>query len=162
MDKEEVAQVSALLQAAIVSTRTLAKSLVPMALKDAGIAGGLRELADYAEVMHGLAVELALEDFPLPAEKAIQLYRIAREAVTNACKHSGTKNVRIEMRADEGELTLAVRDFGSGLKEGSHDGLGLKIMEYRAAILGAHLEVFRHPEGGHCGRVSPSRLAEGI
>ena len=72
---------------------------------------------------------------------AINLYRIAQEAVTNAVKHSGAGHVLIELTRDADELVLIVSDDGRGLAAGAADtdGMGLRIMRHRARVIGAEL-----------------------
>jgi len=42
------------------------------------------------------------------------IYRVVQESLNNAKKHSGTDVVRIELKMDNGDLHLEVRDFGCG------------------------------------------------
>src|SRR5436190_21033941 len=73
---------------------------------------------------------------------ALHLYRIAQEAVNNAVKHSGAKNILISLEPEEDNLCLTVADDGKGLpKRKRHKGLGVHIMKYRANVLGGTLEI---------------------
>jgi signal transduction histidine kinase len=81
---------------------------------------------------------------------ATHLYRIAQEAVNNALKHSGAKKIRLVVaRADEG-LKLAVQDFGRGFVPEKLPGgsLGLRVMRYRADLIGAKLDLTSIPGQG--------------
>lgn len=73
---------------------------------------------------------------------ATHLYLIAQEAVYNAVRHAKAKTIRVSLHAD-GDLVLRVQDDGIGMSStlSQHDGLGLRIMRNRAAILGAKLTV---------------------
>ena len=73
---------------------------------------------------------------------ALHLYRIAQEAVTNAVKHSGARNILITLDRDDGVICLTIGDDGKGLsKRKRHKGLGLHLMKYRANVLGGTLQI---------------------
>jgi signal transduction histidine kinase len=73
---------------------------------------------------------------------ATHLYLIAQEAVRNAVKHARPRNVRITLEADQ-FLVLRVHDDGTGMpvQPTAVQGLGLRIMRNRAAIIGAALTI---------------------
>lgn len=79
---------------------------------------------------------------------ATNIYRIAQEAVTNALKHAGAQHIHILLAAAQGLVTLQVSDDGAGIKEPNGQGLGLKIMRYRARLIGGNLNVERGDVGG--------------
>jgi signal transduction histidine kinase len=74
---------------------------------------------------------------------ATHLYRIAQEAIGNAIKHAQAKSIVLSLKQSDGELTLTVKDNGHGFERGSSvtEGMGLRIMEYRADMIGARLRV---------------------
>jgi signal transduction histidine kinase len=68
----------------------------------------------------------------------MHLYRITQEAVSNAVKHGKAKNIRIRLTA----ATLTITDDGAGIKATlPGDGMGLRIMRYRAEMCGGTLGV---------------------
>jgi signal transduction histidine kinase len=71
---------------------------------------------------------------------ATHLYLIAQEAVHNAVKHAGARTVHITLKAEEG-LVLSVQDDGTGIPAQPGEGLGLRNMRNRAAIIGAKLTI---------------------
>jgi signal transduction histidine kinase len=77
---------------------------------------------------------------------------IVREALTNIHKHAGATDVRIEVAADNGELSLAVRDNGSGIQQPAESAgnghFGISQMRELAAELGGNLSIERVPAGG--------------
>jgi two-component system CheB/CheR fusion protein len=80
---------------------------------------------------------------------ALHLYRIAQEAVTNAVKHSGAKNVLVTLDRNDTHTCISVQDDGKGFsprKRGK--GLGLHMMRYRANALGGELKIQRRRTGG--------------
>ena len=74
---------------------------------------------------------------------ATHLYRIAQEALNNALKHSGARNISIQLAESEGGIELQVRDDGKGLEAapGRGSGMGLHIMDYRARLIGGSLQL---------------------
>ena len=81
---------------------------------------------------------------------AAQVYRIAQEAMRNACRHSGARRVRLGLRESENKLCLSVEDDGKGLPDGTDQarGMGLRIMQHRAEKLGSRLVISSQPGRG--------------
>jgi two-component system CheB/CheR fusion protein len=81
---------------------------------------------------------------------ALHMYRVAQEAVTNAVKHSGAKNVMISLNRDSKHICVSVQDDGKGFGTGKRPkkGLGLHMMRYRANALGGELKIERRRTGG--------------
>jgi signal transduction histidine kinase len=74
---------------------------------------------------------------------ATHLYRIAQEAITNAVKHGRAKSIVVSLNSSGDESTLTITDDGSGFPVGASatGGLGLRIMKYRAEMIGASLRI---------------------
>ena len=80
---------------------------------------------------------------------ATHLYRIAQEAVTNALRYADAQLIVIELAAHSSELRLSIRDNGIGLlSEGDTEGFGLRIMKYRAGLMGGSLCIQAEPNEG--------------
>jgi signal transduction histidine kinase len=91
------------------------------------------------------------EPFPIDDESvASHLYRIAQEAINNGIKHGKPKNVTISLFTDGTTNTLSVADDGIGIGNvpGLGKGMGLNIMNYRASMIGASLEIRPGKAGG--------------
>jgi two-component system sensor kinase FixL len=86
----------------------------------------------------------------LDNQTAMHLYRLSQEAITNAVKHGRGHNIRISLTDDTEYLTLKIEDDGRGF-EPTHDtsaGSGLRIMRYRAELIGATVSISRaQPQG---------------
>ncbi|MFN7943645.1 MAG: sensor histidine kinase [Thermoanaerobaculia bacterium] len=89
-----------------------------------------------------MAVELDLPDQLVveSGRSAEALLRAAQEALTNAERHSGAREVRLTVRADGGEVRLEVRDAGRGAAS-LEGGNGLIGMRERLTSAGGRLEV---------------------
>jgi signal transduction histidine kinase len=83
-----------------------------------------------------------------------EVYRIAGEAVRNAFNHAQAQRIEVEIRYDERQFRLRVRDDGKGidpkfLKEGGQPGhYGLRGMRERANLLGGKLAVWTERDSG--------------
>jgi signal transduction histidine kinase len=68
----------------------------------------------------------------------MHFYRITQEAVSNAVKHGRAKNIRIRLT----KANLTITDDGTGLQAPvKKEGMGLRIMRYRAEMTGGTLKV---------------------
>lgn len=73
----------------------------------------------------------------------LHLYRIAQEAVTNALRHGSPEHIEVHLSREKDKVVLTVKDNGSGIQDlnKQKSGMGLKIMNYRANMISASLEV---------------------
>jgi len=147
----EAAKVSELAKHAVELAHDLSRTLSPPALQSAGLAEALRELAANAESL--FRVECTVEEngaITAPqVGTAAHLYRIAQEAISNAVRHGKATHVDLRLRESGGVLILQIDDNGSGMDPmaASKNGMGLRIMQYRAHMIGAHVQ-FRHRQAG--------------
>jgi PAS domain S-box-containing protein len=160
-DARRVAEITRQVREAISQTRLLARGLSPVVLESQGLMSALEELCDYTQRMFRTAC-----DFRCPTPVLIEdhtaathLYRIAQEAVSNAIRHGKARHITIVLEQPADRITLRIQDDGSGLPEdlGKAKGMGLRIMQYRAAMIGGFLTIERAAGGGT--RVSCSRPA---
>ena len=79
-----------------------------------------------------------------------QLYLILREGVRNAVTHSGCRHLTVGLAMTPEEVAGYVEDDGRGFTSngGSRDGLGLRSVKERAALLEGTAEVYSPLEGG--------------
>jgi signal transduction histidine kinase len=120
--------------------------LVPTASID-----DLRAMAETAAPERGqLPVRLAIDDrsATLPDTVMASVHRIAREAVTNARRHSvGATNINIDVSCADGIVHLLVTNDGA-LVSRSPGGFGLRGMAERAAAMGGEFDAGPLPAGG--------------
>src|SRR4029077_19434088 len=78
------------------------------------------------------------------------LYRIAQEAISNAVKHGKAEKICVELETVDDGTVLRVKDDGVGLPDllPKTAGMGLRIMDHRARIIGATFEAGRGDSGG--------------
>lgn len=101
----------------------------------------MREFATDLLVSQGIAFDLhaAGGDANLTLQARRQLFLIYKEAVHNAARHSRCTRVDAELRVQDGEVILGVRDNGTGLDTGG-PGNGIPSMRRRAESLGGRVE----------------------
>lgn len=136
-----------LVEEAIDLTRTLARGLHPAELEGENFQDAFQELASTITDRFRLACKFecgATTHIQAPAG-AIHLYRIAQEAINNAIKHGKSSQVVIRLDQDGENIKLTVSDNGVGLPDnaGRGLGLGLRIMAYRASMIGASFDIGR-------------------
>lgn len=83
-----------------------------------------------------------------------ELFKISKEALSNAFRHSGAHSIEVELNYEGSELRIRLRDDGAGidsdiLRQGHRDGhFGLPGMRERARKVGAHLDVWSRTAAG--------------
>jgi ligand-binding sensor domain-containing protein/signal transduction histidine kinase len=83
-----------------------------------------------------------------------EVFRIAGEALRNAFKHARAQRIEVEIRYDERQLRLRVRDDGKGIDAKHLDGdgyaghYGLRGMRERAKLMGGKLAVWSELDSG--------------
>ncbi|MFB6097754.1 MAG: CheR family methyltransferase, partial [Salinibacter sp.] len=144
VDVEDLTHISEKIEEAGDRARAISHALVPKALRQDHLAAALAELAEEEEEFSAVTCEFvgdADEMRPDDDTDAMNLYRIAHEAVANAREHADPDRITIELTEEEADLVLCVRDDGGGWEGDSPDeeGLGLHLMRYRANLIGATL-----------------------
>jgi PAS domain S-box-containing protein len=84
------------------------------------------------------------------------LYRVAQEAITNACNHSASQKIRVKLVQSGEHVTIEVRDWGKGFDERSVEKMrfGLDGIRERTRVLGGELEINSSPGQGTCVRAT--------
>ena len=149
-EAKDAEEITTLIRQAISQTRDLARGLSPVVLQSKGLAVALEDLAASVAKRHGIqcTCEVAPGCEVKRTDVAIHLYRIAQEAINNALKHGKAKNILVTLKPDGQALELRVDDDGKGLADSAaaSKGMGLRVMAYRAGIIGGSLELVQ-PSG---------------
>lgn len=151
-DAAEAAKIVKLVNDSIKMTRELARGLLPVDSQSHGLMAALENLCgEVSEVFHAhCRLERRTPDLSFAGALAEPLFRLTQEAVTNAIRHGQAKNVVIGLNVVNGGGVLTVRDDGCGFEVASRSqsGLGLRIMNYRAKMIGGTVEVESSPGAG--------------
>lgn len=149
----ELEGITRLVSNAIESTRALARGLSPVNLERGGLQDALDGLAMHAAELYGVQIictQRVNTTRPLNPELANHLYRIAQEAVRNAVRHGQARSIRLHLHGARAKVRLTVTDDGIGMPVDAVDaaGMGLKIMRYRARMLGGEVRFERAEPSG--------------
>jgi signal transduction histidine kinase len=142
----------AMVEEAIELTRNLARTLHPIDLGEDGLEDALQNLAANLSKAFNVSCRfqhagpVVLND----PKAAIHLYRIAQESAANAIRHGRARNIVISLESTSKSIMLSVTDDGAGLPQNARtkNGMGLRIMDYRASMIGATYDIQNLPAGG--------------
>lgn len=153
-------QAQGLLSEAISTLRSLSRGLYPVALEAGGFDAALKHLAEHANAA-GIPCSLEISPAGPHMDKytALNLYRIAQEAVSNAVRHSRARQLSIGLAWQNRRYCLKIQDDGVGLGQSRPnrcDTLGLRSMRSRAELIGASIEIGENTGGGSSVIVSGS------
>jgi len=132
-------------------TQALSRGLVPAEVDSPGLEAALEGLAVWINEDGRTHCRFHSRGDGRVADHTIatQLYRIAQEAVTNAVRHSDAERIEILLSIDGETTALEVRDNGQGLPADPRQaGMGMRIMQYRARLIGGELRVESAPNDG--------------
>ncbi len=151
-DAARVGEIAGHVREAISQTRLLARGLSPVTLESEGLMSALEELASNTKKMFNVDCRFECRSPVLVDDHAIatHLFRIAQEAVSNAIKHGKAAHITIQLEERRGKAVLAVTDDGTGFADvmPKAKGMGLRIMQSRAGMIGGTLVTQNRPAGG--------------
>jgi signal transduction histidine kinase len=134
------------------SARRIARGLYPIVLGTSGLLVALEDLANQTRDFFGVQCTLKHSGGVLHIAKSaeIHIYRMVQECVSNAIKHAQPRWISIELMTHGTQHTFTVTNDGRGFeKPAVSTGMGLRLLNYRARIIGALIE-FRTPLEGGC------------
>lgn len=147
---------------AVLETRRLAHGLMLVVPGAGGLGAALTELARSVSRDGSLRCGFC-SDAPIELEDeyvATHLFRIAQESIANLIRHAHATEAVIRLGRADDKTTLSITDNGVGFshREGSRaDGRGLRIMAYRASLIGYDFDIETAVGAGTTIRVSKCR-----
>lgn len=144
--KEAVGHVRSASQNAM---RELRSTLQTLRVSDAEADPSLSQMPQLIDRVAGAGIDVEFRDgtTDLPASVDAAVYRIVQESLTNAVRHSGAQNVWIVVDEVDGDVMARIVDDGMGTSDMT-EGLGIRGMRERAAVLGGSVSVGDRPGGG--------------
>jgi signal transduction histidine kinase len=137
---------------ALENVRRLSRGLVPSEVGAHGLKMALSELAKQTSESGAINCQFECDDTTEVRDQfvATHLYRIAQEAITNVLKHAKAEHIWLSLEKEKDLVDLKVIDDGSGIPvpPESSKGIGLKVMFYRAGMIGGSLRVESLEDGG--------------
>ena len=141
-----------LLRKGNVEARRLIGGLRPPQLKEEGVLGAIQSLVEEWEKRNKIKIQFRSTVSQLEMAPMLEntVFRIVQECVTNACRHSKSKKVNVELTQHGDRLKIRVRDWGVGFRidrvEEGH--FGLEGIQERARIFGGHATIKSSPGKG--------------
>jgi len=138
---EELRQLT---RGALAEMRMLLLELRPTALTEVGLVDLLRQLTEAAAGRGGFPVSYKVDGkCTVPPDVQVALYRVAQETLNNVLKHSGASEAAVHLLCQADSALLSISDNGAGFNPEtvSPKHLGLRIMQERAAGVGATVKV---------------------
>lgn len=152
---EDATLVEEAVQQAAADARDLARGIFPVHVDATGFSTALKELAGNTSRLTGVSIVIKeIGEIQIDRPKvAMHLYRIAQEAVANAVRHGGAREIVITLSRLGDVLELRLEDDGVGMaadKPLMGVGMGLRTMRYRAQSVGATFEITPRLGRGTC------------
>jgi signal transduction histidine kinase len=125
----------------IQSMRRISTELRPPILDAVGLVAAVEWAAGEFAARTGIKCKLDLpqDDVVIDEERATALFRIFQETLTNVARHANASEVSVRLADEDDNLTLEVRDNGTGVSEerlAAGTSLGILGMRERALLLG--------------------------
>ncbi len=144
-EAEEAAKIHGLVQETMSHTSHLARDLATLDWKESDLPAALKGLAVHAQQLFNVNCAFKAEG-KIPAlepHMRSHLYKIAQESLTNAIKHGKAKRVGINLSNGGNQIVLTVQNDGKPFPDlkGHATGMGVRIMTYRASVIGGSLEI---------------------
>jgi PAS domain S-box-containing protein len=142
----EIAPIKRLMQEAVQTVQRIATELRPVVLDDFGLIAALEWQAKEFEKHNRIPCKVAcsVPALDMDKDRAIALFRIFQEALTNVSRHAQAASVAVSISTRDRELVLEIRDDGVGIKEvdfADSRSIGLIGMRERAMGLGGQISV---------------------
>jgi PAS domain S-box-containing protein len=137
-------QIVTLVGDAVEKARSLTRGLCPVHMVSHGLETALQDLAAHTTVVTGITCRCHCNGAVEVKDNttATHLFFIAQEAVNNAVRHSGTRQITITLMGQKERIEMRISDAGGGIPaELPKAGIGLQIMPSRARMIGASFTI---------------------
>jgi len=151
--RERAIRVLAHIDASVGTVRDITARLRPAILDHLGLVAAIEWHTQDFEKRSGIACEVVANTSAagLEPSRAIALYRIVQEAMTNVARHAGATRIDIALHEQDGALALEIRDNGRGMQSGAasqFQSIGLLGMRERAIAAGGDFRIEGVPGKG--------------
>ena len=142
-----------MLDQTIVELRKVAHNLMPETLVRFGLEESLRDFCNSIQTSTGIKVVYQQfgENRKLATQAQITVYRIVQELVNNALKHSGAKQIIVQLTKDHIKTGITVEDNGKGFDVKTLDlkkGAGFRNIKDRVDYFKGNLDINSQPGNG--------------
>jgi PAS domain S-box-containing protein len=143
------------IHSAIHEIRNISRNLVPASIGDLGLQDSVADLVESLRTTRAINVEFYAAgnfDEKLSDKTKLMLFRIIQEQINNVLKHSGARNLIIELILEDADkcIELSITDDGKGFDPGKagKKGLGLSNINSRADLFGGKVTLQSAPGSG--------------
>lgn len=149
----QAASIATLVNDAIAQCRALSRGLCPVQLELTGLPSALEDLTYQVQLISGVNCRFNAVGSPPSCshDAAMHVYRITQEAINNAIRHGAASSVDVSLVSNGTTCKVVIKDDGNGFdlsEERTAPGVGLRLMNYRAAIIGGTFSIASRPGGG--------------
>lgn len=145
-NKEEMIELSELINDTLTRTRQYAHNSYPVELQDFSLTKSINNLCNSFGMQNGIPVSFVCkidDSISFTNTEKLNIFRIIQESLHNVYKHAQAKNVIVKIEKKANKVKFYIIDDGNGLKKEQlkNKGLGLTSMQYRANQIGAELSI---------------------
>ncbi|VXC39357.1 conserved hypothetical protein [Flavobacterium sp. 9AF] len=144
-DKDE--SIEALAKDTLQNVRTISQGLHPVVLERLGFTAGITDLITSIDANTDLFFTVDIEpiDSFLDKNKALHLYRIVQEVLSNIIKHANATSVTIDIHKVKSSIQVSIEDNGKGFdfeqEVKTSKSLGMKSLIERSKIIIGKLNI---------------------
>jgi PAS domain S-box-containing protein len=151
--QEKTRSIGKFIDGTIQMVRRISTELRPGVLDRLGLAAAIEWQVQEFQDRTGIRCMLTpnFDGLKLDRDKAMAIFRIFQEALTNVARHANATAVDVNSSLESGNLMLEVRDNGRGIAENElldPKSLGLLGMKERALAFGGRVNVVGNPGKG--------------
>jgi two-component system NarL family sensor kinase len=158
--RDELQGSSQALRRSLRQLRSLLVEIHPPGLNASGLGAALEDLTAPA-ASAGISTRVSVDGVEGAPDHVVTLvWRVAQEAIRNAVRHAHAANLTVEVRGDEREVRLTVRDDGAGFdpSASARDGsYGLRGLQSLVEDGGGRVRVDSTPGDGTTVRMAVER-----
>ena len=144
-EADDAKEITAIVDDAKERVRLMSRGLMPVEIDRQGLMTALEELSEKTVSIFDTSCVFKCDNPVQISDETVNLhlYRIAQESITNAIKHGKSGNIEISLDKDYDKIIMKVKDDGSGIPDNYNqtNGTGIRIMNYRANLINAQLDI---------------------
>ena len=141
---EKAEDIAELVKTAAEHSRNISHGLVPLNVESHGLNCALEDLVHKISTAKDIEIQYSGEEINAKnTTNAIQVYRIAQEAISNAIKHGEATLIDIRLKEEGNFIVLSIKDNGRGfnVEDNGSEGIGLKTMHFRTNLIGGDFTI---------------------
>lgn len=142
----------------MIQLRNISQNLRSEVLERFGLIPSLKDLAEDMEQQFGFKIHFFTKNvsrYLKDPQKALTIYRVVQEALTNIAKHANAQKVFINLKRTENCVSVTIEDDGKGFESDTlsdhhsfHSLLGITIMRERVSLIGGEFHIESEPGKG--------------